>query len=452
MRGLRLVPLVLCLWLAPPAARAGGLTETLPRNTFLLDVSFYLSQLSYAYDNEGNLRPLFDEMPRYEPGGGLQGTIIPAVDVTYGILAPQLQYGITDYLSVGLGVPIALFTEVEPRLRWETGDYYWPLGRSYTEEDFWGWAESMGQPKPGYWYGNQGVPGDMILGLRYRFTDHIPAFQRAGWAMALMIMGALPTGEPADPEEVVTAGTTSWDLHSQGELNFHLAIDKFFRDRLDGRLTISLDLFYEIFFRHEYQTPRGERHPLLLSFAPYAGDTYTLDPGDFIGGSIRIEGVPYRGPARATWLVGHDPERARALPPILTISAMYTFTYVFQSDWESDSPLWDWGREETWRPGYKNILTFQLNISFLRLGAPIQLYVRYRNQTWIGGRNVRAADVWTFGLQAPFQIWGRGGRTDEGSEEVEEARERDPEAQERDPEAQERDPEAPEEPGEPLAT
>ena len=94
----RRLALLLAVLVWPLSARAGGLTETLPRNTFMLDVSFYFSQLSHAYDNDGNLRPLFDELPRYEPGGGLQGTIIPEVDVTYNILALQLQYGI-----VGLG-------------------------------------------------------------------------------------------------------------------------------------------------------------------------------------------------------------------------------------------------------------------------------------------------------------------------------------------------------------
>jgi len=397
-------------------AWAGGLTETLPRNTFLLDLSFYTSQLSYAYDDDGELRPLFDEIPRYEPGGGLQGTIIPDVDVGFGILVPQLQYGILDELSVGIGIPVVLYTEIEPRLSWIPGDYQWTLGRAFTEQDFWEWAESMGQPRPGRVTTNRGVLADMVLGVRYRFTDDIPALRRAGLAAALTLMGSLPTGEEADPEEVVTAGTTSWDLHSQGELCVHLSVEEAFQGALDGRLTIGLDFFYEAFFRHEYTTPRGERNPLLLTYQPYVGDTYTLDPGDFLGATVQVEGVPYRGPARATWLVGRDPERARALPPILTLSARYTFTYVYQSDWESDSELWDWARERTWRPGYKNILAFGLSVSFLRLGAPLSVYVRYRNQTWIGGRNTRAANVWTFGLQVPFQIWGRRGRSEEEEE------------------------------------
>jgi len=133
-----------------------------------------------------------------------------------------------------------------------------------------------------------------------------------------------------------------------------------------------------------------------------------------MGASIQIQGVPYRGPARATWLVGRDPERARNLPPIMNVTLRYTFNYVFQSDWESDSELWDWGRERTWRPGYKNILTFRVSFSFLRLGAPLIIYGQYRNQSWLGGRNTRAANVWTVGMMVPFQIWGgRGGSEEE---------------------------------------
>lgn len=392
------------LALAAPAS-AGGLTETLPQGTFMLDEAFYLSSLSHMYDDDGELRPLIPEFVRYEPGGGWQGTIIPEAFVRYGILVNQLQYGILDYLSVGIAIPVVLLNTVRPDLQWVEGNYQPSIGRAYSEEDFWAWAASMGQPRPGDWSGNVGVLGDVVLGLRYRFTDHFPWLEEHEVAMALSVLGALPTGTPPDPEEVVAAGTTSWDLHSQGELCFHLSIDRFFEESLDGRLVLSLDFFYEFLFRHEYQTPRGDRHPLLLSYAQYVGETYTIDPGDFYGGSLQAEVVPWRGPALATWLCGSDPARAAALPPLLSFWVRYTHVRLGQTDWESGSPQWDWQRERAWRPGYKNILTAQATVSLLRVGAPLQLYARYRNLTWIGGRNSRAADVWTFGVRVPARFW-----------------------------------------------
>lgn len=391
--------------LAPTGARAEGMTETLPAGTFLLDEGLYLSSLTHMYDDDGDLRPLIENIERYEPGGGWQGTIIPDARVEYCILANQLQYGVTDSLSVGIGVPVVLWTKVRPALRWVTGDYQASIGRPYSEQDFWSWAASMGQPRPGDWNGNEGTLADIGLGARYRVSDHLPALRRPEIAIAVTVTGALPTGSSFDPEEVVSAGTTSWDLHSAGELGAHLAVDKLFRRSLDGRLALSAEVFYEIFFRHQYDTPRGEKHPLLVNDAPYVGDTYTIDPGDFWGGSLQVDVAPIRGPGTPTWITRHDAARTAALPPMLSLGVRYTFVGIGQSDWESDSAQWDYRHERTWKPGFKNILTGQITLSLLRVGVPAQLYTRYRNLTWIGGRNSRAANVWTFGLQVPARFW-----------------------------------------------
>jgi hypothetical protein len=401
---LQTLVMVFCLTAARPAG-AGGMTETLPGGGWLVDVAFYLSQLSQMYDDDSELRPLLPEIDRYEPGGGYQGTIIPDANVRYGILAIQLQYGILDNLSLGIGVPVVLFNTIEPSLSWRRGDYLQQVGRAYSGEDFWGWAESMGQPKPENWRGNGGVLSDMLVGLRYRFSDHFRALAESEWALALSVYGALPTGTPPDPEAVVAAGTTSWDLHSQGELAFHLSLDRFFEKHLGGRFILSLDLFYEFFFRHEYDTPQGEKNPLLLNYRPYVGPTYTIDPGDFWGGSFQVSMVPLYGPTRATWLVNGNRERAKYFPPLLSLSVRYTHVQIQQSDWESESEIWDSQQGSNWGPGYKNILSAELQLSLLRLGAPLILYARYRNLDWIGGRNSRAAQVWTFGTRIPAKIW-----------------------------------------------
>ena len=382
-----------------------GFTETLPEGAFMLDVSYNHSWLNKAYDNDGNAGPLIDKLKRYEPGGGLQGILTPNARVQYSILIPQLQYGILEDLSVGVGVPVVLFTKVEPRFEWEEGDYQPQLGRTYNEEDFWKFAESMGQPRPGDWTGNRGKLSDIFLGARYRWTHRIGWFRRVGLASSMMIMGAMPTGSQKDPEEVVAAGTTMWDLHSQGELNFHLAVDKTFEEALDGRLILGLDCFYEILFPHSYKTPEGEKHPLLLNQKLFVGDTYTIDPGDFSGFSLQTDVVPVKGPAWGTWITKGDAKKAKELPPLLTLSLRYTFIHLQQSDWGSDSDLWDWDQEKLWRPGYKNMLTGAVMFSFLRLGAPLQIYASYRSLSLIPGKNCRAADVLTGGIRVPVKFW-----------------------------------------------
>lgn len=381
-----------------------GFTETPPSGAFVLDETFFVADLEHAYDNAGRLRPLLDPIWRYEPGGGLQGILVPEARVRFVVLLNQLIYGVTDWLAVGIAVPVVLRTTVDPRLSWVPGDYQAALGRAYSEEDFWSWAASMGQGRPGRWTGNRGVLGDIVLGLRWRFSEHVDWFGRHRLEAALSVMGALPTGRPPDPEEITAAGTTSWDLHAQGELAFHLSIERTFPE-LDDRLTVGLDAFYEILFRHRYRTPSGTKHPLLLNLRPYVGETYTLDPGDFSGISVQVEGVLWKGPARGTWLVGGDEARARSLPPLVTMAVRYTHVHLGQSDWDSQSALWDWDREKSWRPGYKNILALQGTVSLLRLGVPAEVYGGYRNQTWIGGKNCRASNVWFSGLRVPLKFW-----------------------------------------------
>lgn len=383
---------------------SAGFTETLPAKTFMLDVAHNHAWLKNGYDNEGNKTQLIDTYYRYEPGGGLQGIIIPDASVTYDIVVPQLRYGILDYLSVAVAVPIVARSTVKPRLSWVSGDYFWPLGRAYSESDFWTWADSMGQPKPGGWSGNRGVLSDIVLGFRYRFSEHLKTLSKYGIALAMTIFGALPTGRQKDPELVTATGTTSWELNFQGELGIHLSLDKSFKS-LDNRLLIGLDLFYEVFFKHTYDTARGTVNPLISNFQPYVGDTYALDPGDFKGISLQVDVVPWRGPARGNWLTRGSAEKAAKLPPLLTLSFRYTYTHVGQSDWQSNSALWDWEQEKMWRPGYKNRLSFTMLVSLLRVAVPLQIYVSYNNLSWIPGKNVRAADVLSVGVRAPLKFW-----------------------------------------------
>jgi hypothetical protein len=402
----RLVALVICLFcLVVPSLVNAGYTETLPAGAFMLDSSFSMSSLSRAWNNNGHLGRLIAPIERYEPGGGLQGILRPEVEVEFAVWITQLQFGILDNLSVGIGLPVVAYTDINVDFEWDPGDFQSFIGRPYSESDFWEWAESMGQPKPGDWRGNKWVTSDLVLGVRYRFSDYIPWCVRNGLGIGAMVTGNIRTSKPPDPEEVVSAGTTMWDLHSQGELGFHLSADKSFKKSLDGRFLVGIDLFYEFLFPQRLKTPTGERHPLMLNYEPYVGRTYRLDPGDFKGGSVLLEFVPVKGPEWGTWLVKGDTTKAASLPPLINVAVQYRFTHLSQSDWQSDSAIWDWEREKLWRPGYKNTLLARLTISLFRLGLPVQLYGAYRNQSWIPGKNTRAANVVMGGLRVLGKFW-----------------------------------------------
>jgi hypothetical protein len=400
----RCLLVALMLAIAPNDADA-GFAEALPKNTFLLDIQYNFSWLEGAWDNNASMGPLIPVIERYEPGGGKQGTLIPDASVRYHVMVFQLQYGIVDWLSLGFGVPVVIETSINPRLKWVPGDFQPVLGRTYSETDFWQWAESMGQPKPEKWVGNKGVLGDLVLGLRLRWTDWIPGIEKAQVASALTITGAIPTGKKADPEEIVSAGTTMWDLQTQGNISIHLGVDKYFEKELDGRLIIGADVFYDWFAPQRYKSPRGLRNPLLANFAPYIGDSYIIKPGDFFGASLQFDVIAVKGPVKASWISGYDEVRAAGFPPLLTLSFRYTFIKLGQTDYHSQSDLWDYTQEDRWRPGFRNILTITTLFSFLRLGAPLQLYFTYRSLSLIPGKNTRAADVFTTGLRIPAKFW-----------------------------------------------
>jgi hypothetical protein len=202
----------------------------------------------------------------------------------------------------------------------------------------------------------------------------------------------------------LATGTTAWDLHAMGEYGVHLSADKELGGALARRLALGVDLYYEALLPHDYRTPTGSRHPLLLTYTPYVGSTYRLDPGDYSGASVQADLVAWRGPARATWLSRRDPAVAEGFPPVLAASARYTFNHLQQSDWSSDSALWDWDREKIWRPGYRNILTGTVLASLLRVGVPLQVYLSYRNTTWIPGKSAPAVNSYTAGLRLPVRF------------------------------------------------
>lgn len=401
----RALCLALALLALPRAARAND-TATVPAGIFVLDESYLQSRLDKRWNNERQGVSLIDSIKRYEPGGGLQGTLTGRPVVTYQFVVSQLYYGITDHLMLALAVPLVLKTTIRTNLGWSSGDYQPTLGRAYSQADFWSWAQSMGQGKPpDTWTGNTGTLGDIVVGTRYRMPQ-VGFLRAAGLDVAGTVLVALPTGKAPDPEELVAAGTTTWELHSYGDAELHLAASKkLFTGGEVPRAELGVDGYYAYFRARTYQTPKGTKYPLLLDYAPYVGDTYVIDPGDWLAGRISLDLAPIVGPTRASFVSKNSLDVARSFPPLLTIGLGYSYIHCAATTWTSQDPKWDYDREQPWRAGDKNVLLGSATVSLLRLGLPLQLYGSMRNQSLIPGKNTRAADTWSAGMRALLKFW-----------------------------------------------
>lgn len=382
-------------------------TQVLPQGVIMLDVGYLRTALDKQWSGDRRALSLIDDIPRYEPGGGLQGILRAKPVAEFDFLLVQALYGVTDSLSVGLNVPILMRSTVATNLSWEPGDYQPQLGRAYSMDDFWSWALSMGQPRV----------ADKVTDTRFRLADIVVGVKyllpRSDWMKehhfrwSTQLNVAIPTGTNADPEEAVSVGTNLWELHAAGDVEVHVAADKhFFVDEAGVfRLNVGADVFYAFLRPRLYSGGHGLKNPLLNNNAFYVGDTYWIDPGDWIGGTVSVGVVPFIGPTRASIVSGGSLEKAQALPPMLTVSGSYSYVGTFQSDWQSNSKLWDWDREKLWQAGEKNIFKVTGTVSLLRVGVPIQLYASYRTQDIIPGRFTRPANVFTGGVRAIVKFW-----------------------------------------------
>jgi len=382
-------------------------TQVLPQGAIMLDLGYLRTSLNKQWSGDRRALSLIDDVPRYEPGGGLQGILRARPVAEFDFLLVQALYGVTDSLSLGVYVPILMRSTVTTNLSWESGDYQPQLGRAYSLDDFWSWAASMGQPRV----------ADRVVDTRFRLADIVlgakyllPRFEwmkESNFRWSAQLNVALPTGTNADPEEAVSVGTNLWELHAAGDVELHLAADKhFFTDEYGVyRLNVGADAFYSFFRPRLYTAGKGLKNPLLNNNAFYVGDTYWIDPGDWIGGTVSVDVVPFIGPTRASIVSGGSLEKAHALPPMLTLSASYSYIATFQSDWQSNSKLWDWDREKLWQAGEKNLFRFTGTLSFFRLGVPVQLYASYRTQDLVPGRYTRPANVFTGGVRAVVKFW-----------------------------------------------
>ncbi|MDP2276004.1 MAG: hypothetical protein Q8N23_25380 [Archangium sp.] len=381
-------------------------TQVLPQSTFTFDFAYLSTSLDKQWSGDGKALPLVEESRRYEPGAGLQGILRPRPQAQLDVLLIQALYGITDRLTAAVYVPIVLNSRVNTNISWEEGDYQSQLGRKYSEDDFWGWASSLGQPRvPEQWQAGVRL-ADIILGGRYLLPENEwMSKNHFRWAATLQV--ALPTGTNFDPEAAVSVGTNLWELHAAGDVEAHVSADKhFFVDEYGVyRINIGADLFYSFFRPREYTAGRGTVNPLLNNNAFFVGDKYIVDGGDWIGGTISVDAVPFLGPTRASIVSGGNLEKANALPGMLTLTVSYTRVQTFQSDWQSQSPLWDYDREKFWQPGVKNIVKATATVSLLRVGVPVQIYARYQSGDLLPGAYTRPANVFTAGVRLVAKFW-----------------------------------------------
>lgn len=389
------------------AAALADDTQVLPKGVFLLDVQYQRSSLDKEWDNNREAKPLIADNLRYEPGGGVQGLLTAHPVVNFDFVIPQLLYGLTERLTVGAIVPIVARTHIETNLGWTPGDYMSQLGRPYSEEDFWQWAESMGQPRPpDSWDGNQGALADIVLAARWQLPES-EFFKTHHLTTAVSFSVALPTGRNADPELLVAAGTNGWELHAYGDADAHFAAKKSLWIDGDGleRAAIGADVFYAFLRPRTFTTPKGTKNPLLLNYAPYVGDSYVIDGGDWLAGTLSVDLALVAGPTWATRVSGGSLEKAKELPALLSLNASYTYVATMQTDWRSESPLWDYEREKHWGPGDKNIFRAMVTVSLLRVGLPLQLYALGRTQELIPGRNTRPSSVIGGGARMLMKFW-----------------------------------------------
>ena len=392
------------LGLALPAQ--AGTTDTLPAGTFLFDFGYVIALTDKQYDANRKAISLLEPIERYEAGGGLQGTLTARPEVDMRMLVSQLLYGITDRWSIAVAVPAALSTTIQTNLGWIPGDYNSTLGRPYSEQDFWEWAGSMGQGRPrDVWRGNNRVLADIVVGSRY-------ALPQSGWMRAhnirwaVMIQGALPTGREVDPEEIVDLGTTAWYLHNYGDLEFHLSADWRLKDEggID-RLTIGTEVWYAWLRTRRYKTPTGAKNPLLQTYAPYVGSHFEVDGGDWQAARVSVDWVPFLGPTFGTWMTKGSLEKAKTFPGMLTLNVMYDYIHLMPSVWKSRYTVWSLDQGRYWGEGDKHAFSAMVTLSLLRVGAPLQFYVKQRSLDIVPGRNMRPANATTFGARLLAKFW-----------------------------------------------
>ena len=383
----RIAGTLLAVLAAAPAAFA-GFADTPGKSTFVLDVNYQYAYTNHNFDDQGKLVNLNDDIVMYDPAGTALGTIsVPAFHYDK-VLLTQAFYGFTEKFAAGVVVPYFLDSKTELNLNWTAGAYAGDLGRPYTESDFWQFAGSMGQAKPGDFQAKSRL-GDVVLGGVYGLK------KTPRWQTSLLGFVSTRTGTLADPEILGASGTTGFELQTNGDAGLHVLGDYFFNPRISA----GGELFYEAFFPRRLKSAFGKVNPLLSYEGRYNGGGYLVVPSDWVGGSAGVQFVLLRGTQEPSWITRGNPAMQKTLPPLLTVRPALKYTRFFGNRYRSDSPYFDLTQDRRHPGGFRWNFDFVAALNFLRYGVPLGPYYQYHTQEWIAGRNFFPVIDHTFGVQ-----------------------------------------------------
>lgn len=378
-----------------------GLADTLPQGLMIIETSYINRVTESRFGNGGEEGDLVEPIDRYDVTGEFQGQITVPGKFSADIWLTKVAVGITDRLTVAAVFPVFLERRVELNLGWVQGD---PLPTNdfepFDREDFWEWAESLGQSEPGDFIDDTFEKGDIILAAFYNF------WRSEDLRMTAFGFWNTGSGSSAAAEEVGSVGTSFFELDAIGDLGIHILADYVPPYPVLDRLTFSLEGFYETFFEHEKHAGTGRKHPLLLNDAPFTGPKIRIDPGDFYGWAAQLGIKLWEGPTSPTWLTRANPALQESLPPVLTVDAKLTNLFSFDDDYQTRSPQYDRDLEFENQAQIKWNWAFTLRASLLRFGIPLDVYGQYFDQSLFPGRNFRPATGYEIGvrLYAPSPV------------------------------------------------
>ncbi len=381
---------------AVPAAHA-GLADTPPQGAVIFETRYQNTATQGRYDGSGKLVDLADPVERYAPTGEFQGKIlVPGVHEAE-VAINTLAVGVTDWFSVAVVWPFLISQKTDLNLGWESGDFIPEFNRQMTEDDFWDWAGSLGQPKPPNWSA-YGTPGDVLLAV-------LVNVYRQPWSqITAFAFGNTFTATQANPEILGSVGTSGFDFITNGDIGLHLTSDWRLPDSILDRFTLSFDLFYEHYLPRTFPSPVGKYNPLIVDYAPYIGPTYKVTRGDIYGAGCTIRFDMLRGPDEPSWLTKTNPEFQKALPSLFGVQIGYTHVRAFDTDYDSLSKVWDSDQEEDNEALFKHNFKFSGQLSLLRYGVPVDLTGGYVTQTLIAGENFRPVNGFEVGIRLYYSL------------------------------------------------
>lgn len=407
---------------AAPAAHA-GLADTVPQGLMIIESSYVFSGVDSRYDKHGKEGNLEQNFERYDVTGEFQGELTVPGEFNTEVWLNKVAFGITDRLTIAMVVPLFLRREVKLNLGWQEGD---PLPSNdfepFTREDFWAWAESLGQREPDDFVASKAEIGDIIVAGFYNWYR--------GDSVKSTFFGFVNTltGSDRSGEIVGAVGTDFYELSTLGDLGIHLLTDYTPPYPFLDRFTFSIEGFYEHFFSRRKPAGRGLINPLLQNQAPFTGANIKIDPGDFYGWATQLQAILWAGPTDPSWLTRDNPALQENLPPTLTVHAKLTNTFSFDDDFRTPAEAYNQDQEFRNLAREKYTFNFGARVSLLRFGVPLDVFGAYTDQSLVPGKNFRPQTGFEVGVRlygpSPFAFlvdWIMGKDDDSGEIQIEPA-------------------------------